>query len=730
MTTINIITAICFALLTIEVIYVFINIIVKKRSERIAFIRSFKKGKCIAIFLVSIPLFCLGYVYSGINIFESILAAISHVIGLVVLKFGLDDIPSLINANPFYKITVYYCCVLVTINAILFTLSFVGQYLWQWIQVLKIKFTSKDKLYIFGYNQNSLLIYKSDRSHMCAIVDDISKDNCSAMYADKIRFITCHKFDSVVENVFKSVSKKDSKITIIINTENDENNIQLGRLFVKKIKQADEPLQAQLFEKLDIHIFGDSRYEAIYEEIVSDSLGCVHYKNKYRMIAMNFINNYPLTKFMDGRHIDYATSLLRPNVDVNVCMVGFGKPNQQIFLTSVANNQFLTPTKNGVGLKQVNYHIFDKSYAENNKGLNHSYYRFRNECTEMDADTYLPLPELPAYEEYYHIDINEPVFYNKIREILMAKNTDVNFIIVSFESDLENIDMAQKLIAKSKEWSVDNLTIFVRVRTTHGLKSLFAGKSVYYIGNEEESVYNISEITADDIFKMAQMRNEIYDLEYKITSDKDFVLNEVSIKKNRIQAKKNWFVIKSQLERESSLYCCLSLRSKLNLMGLDYCKVDDNNLPALSENEYLSIYAVDDLPDTQTYDLEVDDKKVVKYTLSFPESKRKNLAVLEHLRWNSFMISKGMIPASKEQILNEKSIRNDKLSYTNGKNYGLRRHGNLTTFEGLVEFRKMVSARDNKDEIECDVIKYDYQLLDDAYWLLTKNGYKIVERFS
>ena len=49
------------------------------------------------------------------------------------------------------------------------------------------------------------------------------------------------------------------------------------------------------------------------------------------------------------------------------------------------------------------------------------------------------------------------------------------------------------------------------------------------------------------------------------------------------------------------------------------------------------------------------------------------------------------------------------------------------TFEGLVEYRKIVAARDKTDEIKKDVIKYDYQLLDDAYWLLETNGYKIVK---
>ena len=84
------------------------------------------------------------------------------------------------------------------------------------------------------------------------------------------------------------------------------------------------------------------------------------------------------------------------------------------------------------------------------------------------------------------------------------------------------------------------------------------------------------------------------------------------------------------------------------------------------------------------------------------------------------MISRGFIPASKEQILSD--------SRKNGKDYVLRRHGNLTTFDGLLEFRKMTAERDGCDEYKKDVIKYDYQLLDDAYWLLCKNGYKITKK--
>ena len=93
------------------------------------------------------------------------------------------------------------------------------------------------------------------------------------------------------------------------------------------------------------------------------------------------------------------------------------------------------------------------------------------------------------------------------------------------------------------------------------------------------------------------------------------------------------------------------------------------------------------------------------------------------------MISCGTIPATKKAIEKE-TTTNEKgeTKYTNGKNYQMRRHGNLTTFLGLVQFRQIVAKRKGCDEASCDVIKYDYQIMDNAHWLLTKHGYQIFKK--
>ena len=725
---IKLITVSCLVILILELLFVMINLLLRKRPQRIAFLRSFKKGKCAIIYVTAIPLYCIGHIYSGQSFLVAFFGSINKIVSLVVLKYDVESIQSLMHADMLYSFTIYFCFVLVGINALIFTLSLTNQHIWAAVQAFKAMATRKDKLFIFGNNHENILLYKSDKNRSKLIIDNISDKESEKLYMERVSFISSHSFELPLESAFRLVKKYNRECVILVNTLDEAKNISICRAIIDKIADVPENIRERLFLKTKIYVFGDPRYEAIYEDIISSGYGCIHYVNKHHKIAIDFVDKYPFTKFMGEEQIDYKTSLIKENVDINVLFIGFGKTNQQLLVTSVANNQFLKDGEREPELKKVKYFIFDKEKSENNKNLNHSYYRYKYELANVNREDYLPLPSLPAEEFYYKLDINSCDFYDKIRSVVTRSKHDVSFVVIAFGSDLENIDMAQKLIEKRKEWGADSLVIFVKVRAWRKEQTMIEDGLCYFIGNDEDVVYNINNIMGDDIFRMAQMRNEIYDLEYEITSNPSASIDDEYIKSISASAYKKWHISKSQLERESSLYGCLSLRSKLNLMGLDYCKKKNESDVGLSESEYLAIYAGDDMPDRESYGVKANGKPIVKYTLDFPLSRRRNMAIHEHQRWNSFMISKGMIPSSRKQIECERIIdKNNNERYSNGKNYSVRRHGNLTTFEGLVEYRKIISKRDNCSEESIDVIKYDYQLLDDAYWLLNSSGYKIVK---
>lgn len=727
---VTVVTALCFAGLTAEIAYVAISLIVKDRAGRIAFLRTFKRGKCAIVFFAAIPLYFIGILYGGASVLDAFFLAISKIFGLVVLGFDVDSISALLGASLFYKITVYYAFVLVTVNAIVFTLSLISQHLWQYFSKVRLYFTSKKRLYVFGCNKNSISVYTSDTERVKAIVDSVSDEKRLELYIGKISCLPPAAKAADPGTIVARALKKGGECAIVINTEDEERNISLCHKFVAAINALNGADREKLFGLVNIYVFGSPVHEAIYGEIVSSAHGCLHYINKYRKISMDFIEKYPFTLFMDETQLDYAKATVRDGVEINVCMIGFGKTNQHIFLTSVANNQFICERDGEIELKKVNYHIFDRSAPENNKNLNHCYYRFKHECTAGE-DKYLPLPSLPAVENYYDLDINDKTFYDTLRAALTRGKNDANFVIVAFGSDLENIDMAQKLVAKREEWEIGNMVVFVKTREPADGYSLFKNDCCKNIGVESRSVYNLGAIVTDKIDRMTKMRNEVYDIDDLVHSGKSF--NEQTLLKIREASLKDWYRTKSQMERESSLYGCLSMRSKLNLIGLDYTEGSAGDADALSESEFMDIYAKDDK--INYYETRVRGKRIVKYDLGFRPSVRTNLAIQEHYRWNSFMLSKGMIPSTIEQIRTEIVTTDDgKTKFSNGKNYRQRRHGNLTTFDGLIKFRRILADRDTSDldyakkEEKYDVIKNDYQLLDDAYWLLSENGFKIVRR--
>ncbi len=767
------ITLFCLVAFFLEVIGFFFYYILKKRPDRISFIKNYKKGKCAIIYLIAIPMFWIGIMYTktskGIPFtpVNEVFTSIHKVINLVVLKYEVSEIEALMNDFTLYAVCVYVCFGLVLINAGLFMVSFVGQYLWSVKGKLQRRLLYKENLVIFGYNNECVEIYNSDKSRAKIIVAPLEKEKQEELYIANIHYAEAKTYESFVDR-FLAIAKNEKKRHIaIINTGSDETNIAVCRAFVNALSGY-EGDKEKLFLRVKIYVFGDPKYQTLYDDIVSDGYGCISYVNKYQKIAMDFINSYPFALFMDEKQLDYKTSLVKKDVNINAIMIGFGKTAQQIFATSVANNQFLRyalKEENGElvedkdrepELKRVNYHIFDKTEAKNNKNLNHSYYRYKNECLlnclAKDSDEfehglnerareYLPLPKVPAREHFNKLDINDRDFYNNIYKIITAGKNDKNFIIIAFGKDLENIDMAQKLIEKRREWGLSDLIIFVRSRDFHKCDTLVNDENCYFFGYESEVVYDIERILEDDIYKMARMRNEIYDIEYYISNENPSPTQD-EISQVKASAEIKWHKKLSPMLRESSLYACLSIRSKLNLIGLDYVRCDQKpNQRALTYDEYISVYSHDgDVPIVRG-DLMAGDKAVCKYDLDFkPHSMRTYLGIHEHQRWNSFMVSKGIIPSTLDQIYNER-LPNGK--YSNGKRYDARRHGNLTTFGGLVGFRRLLAYRASGKEFtdyesimstpqageaEYDVIKYDYQLLDDAYWLLTKNGFKIIKK--
>jgi hypothetical protein len=724
-TVISIIICLILTYITIDIVY---KLSRRKRDERLAYLRSYKSGKFLRVFAAAIPLYTVAHYYTGDNIADAIFNGIAKTTMIVALRFDFGPLRELMNNSVAFTVAVYYTFTLIVVSAVLLSISLF--YIWAFEKIKNRAWDKEkgDKLLVVGDNKECESIYKSEKVMPALLLTrPMKSDSKERLFAKGIAYRQTKDFSaSVTALIDGAVQREGGKLVIIVNTGEDEENIKCAYAVYTRLKDildSSEDKEATvrlLYSGLSVYVYGNPKFETVYTEIEDKSFGSIVYVNKYRQIAMNFIDKYPLTRFMGEKQIDYSTSLIRDGVDVNVALIGFGKTNMQIFLSSVANNLFLKSSAGKPEIKKVKYYVYDKVNAKNNKNLNHNYSRYENEFSrDKNPEDYLPLPETPAEVESHVLDINNPEFYNHLRYIATRGKHDATFFVIAFGTDLENIDLAHKLIEKKDEWGVECLNLFVKVRSGLDRFDIFERGDCHVIGDEKKIAYNTKAIFKPAAEEMARMRNRAYSLEYAIASGRE--LTDGAADKIFREADFSWSTKKTQIERESNTYGTLSLRSKLNLIGLDCVRATENG-EALTESEYLKIYAGQESLPTVT-DALADGKKIIDYPLDFPpfgESLRTTMAIHEHYRWNSYMISKGTIPASRREILSD--VRH------NGKSYRLRRHGNLTTFEGLIEFRKMIAERDGVSEHTADVIRYDYQLLDDAYWLLTKSGYKIIKR--
>jgi len=714
------ISALCLAfLIAIALGYIFAIFSRKKsRRQKIEFIRQFKKGKCAIIYFAAIPLYLMAYIHSGEPWLPSFFSAINKTVSIVVLRFDFDALSGLMAENALFTACVYLCFTLVLLNAMLFALSFLQERIWEALHRAAFGLR-RNRLIVFGYSPENLLICSSEKTRASAVAAELSEKERTELYSRKIASFRTSAPAELASRVLKrSFKRENDRVMLVINTGSDEKNLALCYSIIKTLDSqlTSEKKLSDILTRVQIYVFASPEHEALYHDASESSHGVIRYVNKYKQIALDMIERYPMTEFMGDDEIDRERFILKDKTELNFLMIGFGKTNSRLFLSSVANNQFVTEEDGKIVPKRVKYHIFDKSSPESGKNLNHNYYRYKNEFSKQlfdDAECkdYLPLPELPAEEYYHELDVNSPDFYSLIRDAVSGE-CKYSYVSIAFGSDLENVDMAKRLIDKKLEWGIQKLYIFVKVRRG-GKYSVFERDDCFPIGDEAQVVYNVSALDDDRITKMAMMRNRIYAAEYGAV--RLGTLTDEELLSVYRDADRDWFARMSQFERESNVFGCLSIRSKLHLMGLD---ISNGNGKSLSAEEYLSHYAKGDRPDYYK-DTLANGKPVVKYPLDFAASARQTLAIQEHYRWCAFMISHGFIPATRREIVGEEN---------SGKSYALRRHGNLTSFEGLYEFRQLVAGAKGKTELECDVIKYDYQLLDDAFWLLDKCNYSIIKR--
>ncbi len=722
MNTVIILTIIYMVALFVAIVVWLANC---SRKERLARLKNFKRGRFVFIYFAVIPLFFLAHRFVGKSVEESLWSAVGACFEVVVLKFDYGAVAPLLAESVLFHAAVEVLFSLVILNTLLFTLSFCGQWVYNRASLLIAGKCSKKVVVIIGTTQNALhLLGSVPKGQKAVLFDELTpelKDEAFLRGAAACS-VKEENLGAAFQKLFKNLSKR--KVSVIMETGDDERTLRYVTQF-QKLVAASDLTNIPITEDcgLSVHVFASKANAGIFEHYAETSCGIIRFVNRHEQIATDFIDKYPLTQFMTEREIDYSTATIRDEIQPNVFFVGFGKLNESLFLASVSNNEFLTMRDGKPVPKPVHYHLIDRYYPEGiftensevySGALHHGYLRYREFLKYYHGreDEFLPLVPMPAEVSKYPLEVNHPAFYATIRTPLSEKNS-YNYIVISFGTDLENIELAEKLQQKLQEWEISApVKIFVKVRDARASRALGGEfKDIIFFGANRECVYNAALVLREKTERMARLRHLLYtaeDVAKRQNSSEDAKLDG-SI---REAARRKWYSFK-QYQREANLYACLSARMKLHLCGYDYAEEGED-----CTADFLRAYEEADKRTPSP--LTVAGKRVWEYSNEEQtrNSLRHTFAVQEHLRWCANMIANGFVPCKRSEIL----------TLDKKEMLKKRKHGNLTTMEGLEEFRKIVADAAGKTEEETDVIRYDYQLMDDIDWLLAQCGYKIIKK--
>ncbi len=566
-------------------------------------------------------------------------------------------------------------------------------------------------IYIVGYNENSIRLYntspKKECTYLIAKEGEVIPSGINAIYSDPSLTI--------------STAMLKSNLRVIINTECDEECLTILRAVSFSINQlvtlaADEDrdtLIRELYTGTRIFAIGNGAKKEDFEKIENESFGCIRYISPSLECAYDFINRYPIARFIPREKILPDTTIDK-DFDINVIMIGFCELNSDILISSIANNQFLSYGKDGtLSPKLVKYFILgeglDNSIKDKIPAFRYERELFsKYKVGKICGDDYLELPALPASVDFFDVKCDTGALLDKISALQVDKSSLTLFIIDTGKEE-ENLALAGA-ITDAGLCQAD--TLFARVDACECGFHTYGGIS---------QLYNTERILSDKIFGMAIERNRIYTLESEYLKDIADGHFDGSFDDIIALADHKWYTKRTVSEHRSNIYAVLSIRSKLNLLGLDYAEDDAAPLSPMVYDELYTRGEIEYLPNISVLGRRIP----AGMTYEFTDTVRGMLAHQEHYRWNSFMISEGYIPAGISDIVEGK---NKDGNFTNGKNNELRLHGNITTADGLIKYRQLIATRDGCDELMRDVICYDYQLMDDAVWLIMKNGYKLIKR--
>mgnify|MGYP003321946336 CR=1 FL=1 len=347
-----------------------------------------------------------------------------------------------------------------------------------------------------------------------------------------------------------------------------------------------------------------------------------------------------------------------------------------ILKSAIFSNQFITKEGGKFKVLPVNYHLYDCN--EKN---------FKNPLIILDKnfDSIMDVKTISKPEKTFNIN---PIPFD-IREDFLklyscGGENSFDLIVVCLDSSLRNASIAKDLSNKLKD---KNAVVLYNV--DYNSEAIESTPKLKPFGFKNDFLKHDT-IVNDRLGLLASLTNESYLKQLGVGSSEEF--DKLPL-----------------VKKLSNIYFQISIKGKLNLLGLTY--TDDKNATSLDKKEFDKIFPTIKNPEYKTY----------------KEDKLQNvLARLEHERWNTFHILHGFTPL---ELTDYSLSRGGKVH----QDLDNRKHGCITTYDDLDKVNKNILKIYQENNMqktleEVDLYKYDFELLADIYDNLTSIGYKIIEK--
>ena len=436
-------------------------------------------------------------------------------------------------------------------------------------------------------------------------------------------------------------------------------------------------------------LYEDKQNLPVYESF-SQEKHKMRFFSYHQLIAQQLILEYPLTSFLPKQFIDTEKATL-DDVTIQYHLLGFGRTNLEIYRHLFVTNQFPPKASKFFGKEITNYNKPTIEYNIYRDPTNSTITVPKFTTPTISKKDYLPPPPISVATEEISTTFHDAAFVTHFDKHL-KKSDPYHVLIIAFDDDVMNLRVLQQVLAYLIEKRLHHYHLFVQITNRDYVQTsqLFKQKNVIAFGFGDYG-YSLNQIT-----------NPIFT---KIASQIQSTLNPAVPFDSLVSE-----------EKESLLYEAISLRFKLNLMGLDLAV----QTRGLTEANFLKRYDQDEQAAFhRTHPRAKNDADLNRYK---PVAKklRNLLARQEHLRWTANQITKGYIPMSLEEMVSSKSY----------VDHQVKKDARLTSFEGLFDLHEALVHQLAYGFSQADLIYPFFHTMDHLYDILKNTPFQVVDKID